>query len=94
MMIPIFLGLILGVLVICAVSLTALVRRFAEMDVDNAKKMIAVYQAIDSLRVPLESLVQLEQTKQESRAGLGVEALRERLKVRAAQLAQATERQG
>jgi hypothetical protein len=81
------LGLILIAAGICAGALVTLVRRFAEMDYDNAKKMQAVYEAIDSLKTPLEALVALETTKQEQRKGGGLEMLRERLKTRAAQAA-------
>jgi hypothetical protein len=78
------LGLIVALLVVCAGALVTLVRRFAEMDYDNAKKMQAVYQAIDSLKTPLEALVALEQGKQAQRLD-GRDLIRERLKTRLAQ---------
>jgi hypothetical protein len=86
MMTNVLLGLILIAAGICAGALVTLVRRFAEMDYDNAKKMQAVYAAIDSLKTPLEALVALETTKQEQRKD-GRDLLRERLKARAVQQA-------
>jgi hypothetical protein len=80
------LGLIVALLVVCAGALVTLVRRFAEMDYDNAKKMQAVHEAIDTLRTPLEALVALETTKQEQRRD-GRDLIRERLKARAVQQA-------
>jgi hypothetical protein len=84
MMTNVLLGLILIAAGICAGALVTLVRRFAEMDYDNAKKMQAVYQAIDSLKTPLEALVALEQGKQAQRLD-GRDLIRERLKARLAQ---------